>query len=149
MIEPAEQESTRPLRVLLVEDNDDDIVSATRTIAACSVACEVEVARDGPEAMELLQRDASEGHAIPDLMLLDVGLPGADGLELLRSVREVDSLSTMTVILLTGSESEEHVRTGQLLGAHTQLAKPIPAPTFAWIAKAVQRCAERLETRTA
>lgn len=144
-----ERPTPRPLRVLLVEDSDDDIVAATRTIAACGVACEIDVARDGREAMEMLQRDATAGHAVPDLMLLDVGLPGADGLELLRSVRESEPLSGLTVILLTGSESEEHMRTGQLLGAHTQLAKPIATATFTWIAKAVQRCAERLETRAA
>jgi CheY-like chemotaxis protein len=87
-------------RVLVVDDEP-----AIRALVTASLAeCEVAAAPDGVTALESMSRD------LPDVILLDVALPGLNGNEVLRRLRAEDRTSSIPVILLTGLEPPEDVR---------------------------------------
>jgi two-component system chemotaxis response regulator CheY len=75
-------------------------------------------AADGDEAWEILQTSR------PDVALLDVGMPGRDGLALTRAIRADPLLAQTRVILLTGSQEPSAVAAGRAAGADHYLTKP-------------------------
>jgi CheY-like chemotaxis protein len=80
-----------PIRVLLVEDNPADVEIATRALNKSKLLHELDVVRDGQEALDYLFHEG--GHATnpppsPDIILLDLNLPKVHGIEVLRRVRE-------------------------------------------------------------
>jgi CheY-like chemotaxis protein len=79
---------------------------------------EVQVAHDGPAALEAIEKYR------PDVVLLDIGMPGMDGFEVARRVRERDEFSRMTLIALTGWGQEEDRRRTREAGFDHHLVKP-------------------------
>lgn len=106
--------------VLVVEDDEDILTLVTKRLRLDGY--EVVVARDGEEAWEL----AREWQ--PTIAVLDLGLPGIDGLEVLRRIRADDELSGMLVVLLTARAQEADVRRGFEAGADAYVRKPF-SPT--------------------
>lgn len=106
-------------RILIIEDDPETSNLLSRFFEMhYSVVC----ARTGEEALTLLARDEF------DLVLLDIGLPGIDGFEVLRQVRSRFTSSDLPVILLSALNDTETVLTGLTLGANDYIAKP---PEFA------------------
>ncbi len=122
------EEGTRRPRVLVVED-DRDIASLVGTYLERDGA-EVEIAGSAEAALESLSC------AEPDLVLLDLGLPGADGLEFLRSFR---SRSRAPVIIVSARESDEDKIAGLGLGADDFVSKPFSPRVLAARAQAQLR----------
>ena len=106
--------------VLVVEDDEDILTLVTKRLRLDGY--EVVEARDGEEALEL----AREWQ--PSIAVLDLGLPGIDGLEVLRRIRADDELSGMLVVLLTARAQEADVRRGFEAGADAYVRKPF-SPT--------------------
>lgn len=106
--------------VLVVEDDEDILTLVTKRLRLDGY--EVVEARDGEEAWEL----AREWQ--PTIAVLDLGLPGIDGLEVLRRIRADDELSGMLVVLLTARAQEADVRRGFEAGADAYVRKPF-SPT--------------------
>jgi CheY-like chemotaxis protein len=101
-------------KILIVEDSSD-ISRLVRHILA-QAGYEVLVAEDGPAGWEAFER------IHPDLALLDVNLPGLDGIELCRRIKQASP--TTPVIILTVQAESEAVQRGLRAGANTYLAKP-------------------------
>lgn len=110
--------STRPdkKKVLIVDDEPNIVVSLEFLLK--QVGYETEVARDGQAAL-----DAAKAFS-PDLVLLDVMLPGIDGYEVLRAIRSRSENSGMKVILLTARGREVDRLKGLDLGADLYFTKP-------------------------
>ena len=106
--------------VLVVEDDEDILTLVAKRLRLDGY--EVVEARDGEEALEL----AREWQ--PSIAILDLGLPGIDGLEVLRRIRADDELSGMLVVLLTARAQEADVRRGFEAGADAYVRKPF-SPT--------------------
>ena len=106
--------------VLVVEDDEDILTLVTKRLRLDGY--EVVEARDGEEALEL----AREWQ--PSIAILDLGLPGIDGLEVLRRIRADDELNGMLVVLLTARAQEADVRRGFEAGADAYVRKPF-SPT--------------------
>lgn len=100
-------------RVLLVEDDDGLASAVVRELGASGLS--VVRAVSGEEALRLLERDP------PDLVLLDWGLPGIDGLEVLRRLRRT---SAVPVLMLTARDEEADRVLGLEVGADDYLVKP-------------------------
>ena len=92
MLRGPRPENGRPLKILLVEDNLDHVV-ITRQAVTSILPCEVEVVNDGVKAVEKLAALATG--SVPDLVLLDLHLPGMNGVEVLRWMR-ADPASSAT-----------------------------------------------------
>lgn len=103
-------------RILLVEDNVDAAETLSEGLAA--VGHEVEVVHDGPSALTRAPRFG------PDVVLIDIGLPGMDGLEVARRLRTDMRERTPVLIALTGYGREEDRERSHLAGIEIHLTKP-------------------------
>ena len=121
----------RQMEILLVEDS---ITSARLTIGILKqsgVIHRLTWLTDGTEALEFLHRRDKFRHAPrPDLMLLDLGLPGLDGQTILSEVRGNSELQRLPVMILTASQSHEVMHTIQALEVQGYLTKPIDIDQF-------------------
>ena len=105
------------LRVLVVEDNSDAAETLAEIIGFWNL--EVEVASSGRHALEAARRHP------PDVVLLDIGLPGMDGYEVARRLRAEPGLAGMLLIALTGYGQEEDRRRSAQAGFDFHLVKPV------------------------
>ena len=130
-------------KILLVEDNPDDVELALHACQANRIDAEIVVARDGEEALEYLFRTGRHAgrmlEDIPKVMVLDLNLPGISGLDVLRSVRLRPETRRIPVVILTSSEDEAQVLGGYELGANSYIRKPTEFDAFAEIMNQLQR----------
>jgi two-component system response regulator len=119
-------------RILLVEDNPDDVELTLRVFRNHNVANEVVVARDGVEALEFLHGpDSQAKDHLPSVVLLDLKLPRLDGLEVLRRVRAHPATVRLPVVVLTTSREEQDIIASYDLGANSYVQKPVGFEAFA------------------
>jgi len=112
---------TKPMSVLLVDDDPGDVVLVREAFARAKVRNEVFVVGDGVQALEHL-RDPSM--RTPDLVLLDLNLPRKDGSEVLAEIRADAALTHLPVVILTTSEAEADIRRSYELHANAYVSKP-------------------------
>jgi len=117
--------------ILLVEDDPDHEALAIRALRKANVANEIEVARDGAEAMEYLNGVANGTKQLPHLVLLDLKLPKVDGLDVLRSIRATDGTALLPVVVLTSSDEEKDIVSSYRLGVNSYIRKPVNFTDFA------------------
>ncbi len=104
-------------RILMVEDNQDYALGVRRMLG--SAGHEVQICNDGLVALSQAKAFA------PDVVLLDLGLPGMDGYEVARRMREDESLARAKIIVLSGYASEEDRRRSTQVGVDEHLTKPV------------------------
>ncbi len=127
-----------PGEVLLVEDSPADVELTLRAFKLAQFANPVRVVRDGEEALEYLfasgrhaeRRDA----ALPQMVLLDLMLPGLSGIEVLRRLREHGPTKDLPVVVLTGSRQDRNIIECARLGASNYLIKPVSFEMFCEVA---------------
>ena len=116
--------------MLVVEDSDEDFEALSR-IMSKSCECTVPVARcvDGDEALAFLSGDRTEENdtlpGLPDLILLDLNLPGTDGRDVLRYVKQDKDLKVIPVVVFTTSSDPKDVDACYQSGANSYLLKPM------------------------
>lgn len=95
---------TRPLEILLIEDNDGDAFLISELLREVGFPVNITVARDGQTALDILYQD--KGHIIaptPEFVVLDLNLSNVHGFEVLRKIKTSPSLHTLPVVVMTGS----------------------------------------------
>ena len=102
---------------LLIVDDEDNI---RRLLAATLTGGDYDViqARDGTQALELTRRER------PDFVVLDVSMPGLDGIEVCRQIKSDSALRNTTVVMLTAQSQAETRRRATQAGADAFLTKP-------------------------
>lgn len=120
-------------RILLVEDNANDIELILTGLAENNLANEVIVVRDGEEALDYLFRRGifrlrREGH--PILVMLDLKLPKIDGLEVLTQMKSKTDLRQIPVVILTASREESDLISSYNLGVNGYVIKPLDFHEF-------------------
>jgi two-component system response regulator len=118
--------------VLLVEDSQTDEKLTLRAFKKHAVVNQLDVARDGEEALSYLFDESRPPHAV---VLLDLKLPKVDGLEVLRRVRAHPRTRLLPVVVLTASREQEDVVRSYSLGANAYVRKPVDFSQFAEAAK--------------
>ena len=120
--------------ILLVEDNADDELLTRRTLKKSNICNDVVVARDGAEALDHLfatgEHAGRDPSVMPQMVLLDLGLPKVDGLEVLGRIRSDERTRLLPVVILTSSEDQEDVVAGYGLGANSLVRKPVEMGRF-------------------
>ncbi len=114
--------------ILLVEDNPDDEALALRALKKNNIANEVDVCRDGAEALAYLE--AKSERELPQVVLLDLKLPKVDGLEVLRAIRTNEKTRTLPVVILTSSSEDRDIVESYRLGANSYIRKPVDFAQF-------------------
>ncbi len=124
--------STHQRAILLVEDEPNDAMLILRVFKKYNITNRVVVARDGAEALAYLLGTGDDGRprAAPELILLDLKLPGMDGIEVLRRVRSDERLKLVPVVVLTSSDEERDRISSYRLGANSYVRKPIEFGAF-------------------
>jgi len=118
--------SLRP--ILLVEDSPKDIELTLAALAKCQLANDVDVTRDGVEALDYLHcRGAFAGRnsGEPAVVLLDLKLPRLDGLEVLDQIKRDPALRQVPVVMLTSSREEQDLVRSYRLGVNAFVVKPV------------------------
>ena len=115
-------------RILLVEDDPNDVLLLRRAFRSAGLPEPGQVASDGEEAIAYLGGEGAfadrERYPLPELLLLDLKLPRRSGFEVLAWVREQERTSRLPVVVLTSSRQEDDVRRAYDLGANSYLVKP-------------------------
>ena len=129
---------TRPLGVLLVEDDPGDVMIAREALHAADLQTRLDVVSDGIEAMDFLNRaGAHAGATRPDLILLDLNLPRMSGHEVLAAVKTDPDLRRIPVVVLTTSTSAMDVGKSYDLHANVYVSKPVDFHDFAAVVKKI------------
>lgn len=137
---------TRQLHVLLVEDNPDHALIATRALRKAQPELREQLVitsvTDGALALAVLgialpdpaagERGAGSPppHYLPDLVLLDLKMPGIGGLQVLEAIRADARLRVLPVIVLTTSARDDDVLAAYRLGANEYVTKPVGPEEF-------------------
>jgi DNA-binding response OmpR family regulator len=118
--------------ILLVEDDPDHELLTIRALRKSNIANEIQVARDGEEAINLLFSDGPDALPLPpQVILLDLKLPKVDGLEVLRRIRESERTRMLPVVILTSSDEESDIVRSYKLGVNSYIRKPVNFSEFA------------------
>lgn len=118
-------------RILLVEDNQDDIELTLLAFQRSRLSNIVSVARDGEEALRMLHgTEDTPPLPLPAIVLLDLKLPRVDGFEVLRRIREHPSTRLLPVIVLTSSGQERDLVQTYASGANSYIVKPVDFEQF-------------------
>ncbi|MEA2695803.1 MAG: hypothetical protein QOI66_74 [Myxococcales bacterium] len=121
-------------RILLVEDNEDDIALTLRAFERSKLRDQIEVVRDGNEALDfLLCQGAHAGRdpqRMPELILLDLNLPRLGGLQVLERLRQHQPSRFIPVVVLTSSVEERDIVESYRLGANSYVQKPVDFGQF-------------------
>ena len=111
------------LRILLVEDDESDVLFFERALRANGAAIDLEVARDGEEAVRILSE--RNGRPLPDRIILDLKLPRRSGIEVLSWIRSNSTLRHLSVTILTSSGEPSDLARIHALGIEEYIVKPV------------------------
>ena len=120
-------------RILLVEDNPNDVELTLSALAEHHLANEVVVVRDGEEALDYLHRRGVyklRGAGHPAVVLLDLKLPKVDGLQVLEQMRADAELRIIPVVMLTSSREESDLVASYRSGVNAYVVKPVDFGDF-------------------
>ena len=121
-------------KILLVEDNTDDVLLTLRALQRANILNEVVVARDGAEALDYLtsqgQYAGRDSKDIPVVVLLDLKMPRMGGLEFLEKIRNINALKFLPVVILTSSNEDRDVCESYNHGANSYIQKPVDFDQF-------------------
>ena len=118
-------------RILLVEDNEDDIELTLIAFRRQQLANDLVIARDGQQALEILHGTPSRpAQPLPAVVLLDLKLPRRDGFEVLDAIRAHPHTRLLPVVVLTSSAQERDRLKTYKLGANSYIVKPVDFEQF-------------------
>ncbi len=111
-----------PVRVLIVEDNPDDVELATEYFTRTGVEVAISSIEDSESAIALL-KDLHLKSDAPEFVLLDLNMPKIGGMEILKLIRERDK--KITVVIYSGSNSPSEMKAAKSAGADGYIVKPM------------------------
>ena len=120
-------------QILLAEDDPNDVELTLAALAEHNLANQVEVVRDGAEALDYLFRRgkfATRPDGNPVVVLLDLKMPKVNGLEVLHKIKTDEKLKTVPVVALTSSRESPDVKRCYEYGVNAYVVKPVGFPDF-------------------
>ena len=118
-------------RILVVEDDPNDVELTLTALEEYHLANEVVVTRDGQEALDYLYcRGQFSARPNPAVILLDLKLPKVDGLEVLQQIKSDERMRIIPVVVLTSSHQEKDMIRSYKLGVNAYVVKPVDFHEF-------------------
>lgn len=131
--------SPKLAEILLVEDNEGDIELTREAFEDAKFRNNLHIAEDGDKALDFLhKRNGYEDALTPDIILLDLNLPGTDGREVLQSIKSSERLKRIPTIVLTSSSADRDVVESYDLHANCYIVKPVDARKFMEVVKHIE-----------
>jgi two-component system, chemotaxis family, response regulator Rcp1 len=129
----------KDVHILLVEDNEGDIILTQEALTDAKIKNKVSVARDGEDAINLLNRAVEAGGInLPDLILLDINLPKIDGKEVLQYIKGESTLRKIPVVMLTTSSSQLDITDAYDHHANCFITKPVDLNKFFEVVRMIE-----------
>ena len=132
------------VHILLVEDNKMDIALTLDAFREAKLTNKIHVAHNGEEALQYLFGEGEfadrKTFPLPSIILLDLKMPGIDGLEVLKRVKSTPDIKRIPIIILTSSKEEGDRAMSYDLGANSYLVKPISFDGFMVVVRKVTDC---------
>jgi CheY-like chemotaxis protein len=132
----------KPAHILLVEDNRMDVELTLDAFREARLLNSVHVAPNGQDALDYVfgrgRYADRQTHPLPNLVLLDLKLPGIDGFEVLRQMKEAPIIRRLPVIILTSSKEEGDRALSYDIGANSYLVKPVSFDGFLDIIRQIE-----------
>ena len=129
--------------ILIVDDSEDDITVVRKALQKASIANPLYAVKSGEEAIQYFKGEGRysnrDEYPLPDLLLLDLKMPGIDGFEVLRWIRQQPTLSATRVVVLTGSDHIRDVNQAYQLGANSFMVKPEDFENYLEIGKTLEK----------
>ena len=133
------EESGKPVDILLVEDNPGDVRLTMEALRDGKLCNNVHVVADGVEALAFLHRQGKHSDApCPDLILLDLNLPKRDGRQVLAHIKADEGLKRIPVVILTTSKAEEDIVRAYDLHANCYVNKPVGLDEFITVVQSIE-----------
>jgi CheY-like chemotaxis protein len=130
------EDRAQEIQVLLVEDSPGDVRLTQQALKDANLHINLQVARDGIEAMSFLKQEGEYAKSPrPDLILLDLNLPRKDGREVLQEIKESPTLRSIPVVVLTTSASNRDILQSYMLHANCYINKPVNIEGFLKVVK--------------
>jgi len=125
-------EGLTPLVILMVEDDLADQKLIKISLRSEKIANDIYTVQTGEEGLDFLYHSGnySDGTPQPDLILLDLNMPGMGGKEFLRRIKEDERLKQIPVVILTTSEAEKDIIDSYKLQASGYVHKPVTLEEF-------------------
>ena len=123
-------ENLEAVKILLIEDDRGDQKLVKTSLDKQKMANEVFVADSGEDALDYLASSKAGEFPMPDLILLDLNMPGMGGKECLRRIKSDEELDTIPIIILTTSDSEQDIIESYKLHASGYIKKPVTLQGF-------------------
>jgi CheY-like chemotaxis protein len=120
-------------RILLVEDNQNDIDLTIMALSEFNLANAIEIAHDGVEAIEYLRKNCNSPELkseFPAVILLDIKMPRMDGIEVLRVIKSDPVFKLIPVVMLTSSREDKDLVESYKLGVNAYVVKPVDFTQF-------------------
>ncbi|MDQ3291355.1 MAG: response regulator [Bacteroidota bacterium] len=111
--------------ILLVDDNETTCFINRLLIDKLNIVQELITARDGRSALDLLQERLNAGQELPELILLDIKMPGMDGFEFYAEYKKRPELASSLIVMLTTSQNSRDIEQAKSLGISHYLTKPL------------------------
>jgi CheY-like chemotaxis protein len=131
--------ATKPIDILLVEDNPADVRLTREALKEVKVNNSMFVVADGIDALAYLRLETPYTEATrPDLILLDLNMPRMDGFEVLQLIKQDPDLKRIPVVTLTTSQAEQDIVKGYNLHANAYVTKPVDLDQFIKVIKTIE-----------
>lgn len=128
-----------PLEILLVEDNPGDVRLTSIALKRSKMLINLNVVQDGKKALAYLHNEGDYSDAIrPDLIFLDLNLPGMDGRDVLAEIKSDPTLCSIPIVVLTCSTAEEDILRSYALHANCFISKPVDLNQFIKIVSTIE-----------
>lgn len=126
------------INILLVEDNQGDIRLTKESFKECKINNGLNVVTNGETAIRYLNREGEyKDVEMPDLILLDLNIPGIKGLEVLSYIKSSNALKHIPVVILTASEGEKDIVRSYNNHANCYICKPIDLDQFVMVVRTI------------
>ena len=133
---------TKPIVILMADDDADDRLLAQDALAECRLANDLHSVENGEELLDYLHhrgKYSEPGKAPrPGLILLDLNMPRKDGREALREIKSNPELRKIPVVVLTTSKADTDIGNIYALGANSFIAKPVAFDSLVKVMKAIK-----------
>ena len=129
-----------PIEILLIEDNPDDVDLTVEAFRAITRPTRLNVVENGADALAYLRKETvfRSAHR-PDLILLDLNLPGRSGHEVLGDIKGNPAFRVIPLIILTSSSAPSDVERSYELAANCYITKPHSLEGFEQVARRIER----------